>query len=49
VGDVIVRLASEPIEGATQLQGLVARLRAGQSVPVEYVRGDESIVGTLSL
>lgn len=49
VGDVITRLASTPVEGATQLQGMVARLVQGQRVPLEFVRGSETRTTTLVL
>jgi glutaredoxin 3 len=37
-GDVIVSLAGRPVRSAFQLEELVARLRPGSRVPVEYVR-----------
>jgi glutaredoxin 3 len=37
-GDVIVSLAGRPVRSAVQLEQLVARVRPGASVPIEYVR-----------
>ncbi len=47
VGDVITSLAGQGVRDAAHLEGLLARLKPGQRVPVEYVRGTESRLGVL--
>ncbi len=46
-GDVITRLAGQAVSNALHLQSLVARLRPGQHVPLEYTRGQEALLTTL--
>ena len=38
VGDVIVAIAGQPIHSAVSIERVVARVRAGQSVTVSYLR-----------
>jgi S1-C subfamily serine protease len=38
VGDVIISLAGRSVRNALQVEQLVARMRPGSRVPVEYVR-----------
>ncbi len=40
-GDVIISLAGQPVRDAFQLEQLLARMRPGTRVPVEYMRGGE--------
>jgi S1-C subfamily serine protease len=40
-GDVIVSLAGQKIDGATDLERVMAGLQFGQNVPLAYVRGYE--------
>lgn len=40
-GDVIVALAGQPIAGRAELEKLLARLRPGAEVPLQYLRGGE--------
>lgn len=37
-GDVIISLAGRPVRSAVQLEQLIARVRPGARVPIEYVR-----------
>lgn len=41
VGDVIISLAGRPVRTALELEQLIARVRPGARVPVEYVRGGD--------
>lgn len=47
VGDVIIGLAGQSVRDAAHLEELLARLRPGQRVPIEYVRGEERFLGAL--
>lgn len=46
-GDVITKLAGQAVSNVLHLQSLVARLRPGQRAPLEYVRGQETLLATL--
>jgi len=47
VGDVIIGLAGQSVRDAAHLESLLGRLKPGQRVPIEYVRGSESRFGAL--
>ncbi|HEX7347875.1 MAG TPA: trypsin-like peptidase domain-containing protein, partial [Candidatus Limnocylindrales bacterium] len=41
-GDVITKLGDQPIKSADDLSGALARFKAGETVPVEVRRGDQT-------
>lgn len=47
VGDVLIGLAGQSVRDAAHLESLLERLKPGQRVPIEYVRGSESRIGAL--
>jgi len=49
VGDVIISLANQRIANTPALERALATLRAGQLVPLTFVRGSETCEGTIAL
>lgn len=47
VGDVIISLAGQGVRDAAHLEALVGPIRPRQRVPIEYVRGEERLMGLL--
>jgi putative serine protease PepD len=49
VGDVIVALDGQPVDGAASLERIVKQLHLGVTVPLVYVRRGQRLLGQLTL
>jgi glutaredoxin 3 len=46
-GDIIISLSGRPVRGAVNLEQLMAGVQPCSRIPIDYLRGDQTLHGTL--